>query len=153
MRLYFAVAPEELSHEEFAPRVAYTATPALSAALPEEDEEGCETSAFLAAADAAVELAGERGRRVVLAADGQATPVTGADEHPGAVRMGGAVRWRDVAALFVDEESAAWDVRAAAAAPDSDEALERAVEHDLLWFDPSERAGIIAELGVDGAGA
>ena len=101
MRLYFAVAPQELTNEEFEPRTAFAVTPGLAAVLPEEDQEGHEASAFLAAADAAVESAGEGGRRVVIAADAPARVLEGEDEHPGAVHLLEPVWWRQVAAIFV----------------------------------------------------
>lgn len=145
MRVYLAVAPAELAGDEFAERIAYALTPTLRSALPDEDDEGLETSAYLAAVDAAVELAGEGGRRVVVAADSPATPA-GRGEHPGAVRLDGPVAWRDVASMHVDEREAADDVRAAAQGDEA--AFERAADRDLLWFDRTERDAVRADLGV-----
>lgn len=159
MRLYFAVAPQELTADEFEPRTAYAVTPGLAAALPDEDEEGHEASAFLAAADVAVECAGEGGRRIVIAADAPARALPGEDEHPGAVHMEEPVLWPAVAAVFVDAMEAVEDVRAAAhalaarlgAGGEEDDAalvelLERAAGHDLLWYDPSERRHVVVML-------
>lgn len=146
MRVYLPIAPAELSADEFAPRTAYARTPALRAALPEEDEEGGEASAYLAAADAAVELAGPAGRRIVLAADApdaSVRPLTG--EHPGAVELTAPLARRDVASIHLDEPEAAPDVRAAATGDEG--ALERAAERDLLWYDPTELDALVAELG------
>lgn len=157
MRVYLPVAPTELTGRPLAPRTAYAVTPALARALPEEDAEGHEASAYLAACDAAVELAGEGGRRVVVAADVTAADVTAADlpldpgAHPGEVNITAPVPWRDVASIHADEPAAAPDVRAAAGG--DAEALERAAERDLLWYDPSERADLADELGIDAGGA
>lgn len=147
MRVYLPVAPAELSAQGLAPRTAYAVTPALVRALPDEDTEGHENSAYLAACDAAVDLAGPGGRRVVVAADVAGAGVEAreaADAHPGEVTLTGPVSWRDVASLHADEPAAAEDVRAAAAG-DTD-ALERAAERDPLWYHPSERAHLAADL-------
>ena len=54
------------------------------------------------------------------------------------------VAWEAVAALLVDEPAAEADVRAARTG--DEEALERAAEADLLWYDASEREPLAAEL-------
>ena len=52
--------------------------------------------------------------------------------------------FRSVVALLVDEPAAEADVRAARTG--DEEALERAAEADLLWYDVSEREPLVAEL-------
>lgn len=149
MRVYLPLDPAALDAEEFAPGRGYAVTGALAAALPEEDDEGHEASAYLAACDAAVDLAGPGGRRLVLAADvpDRETRVpgpAGGEAHPGLVELASAVPWRTVASLHIDEATAIDDVRAAAAGDAA--AVERVAERDLLWYHPTERAIVLAEL-------
>ena len=54
--------------------------------------------------------------------------------------------WYDVVAILVDEPEAEQDVRAAAGG--DEEALERAAERDLLWFDVVELADLRRELSA-----
>jgi hypothetical protein len=51
------------------------------------------------------------------------------------------VDWSDVRAIHVDETDAETDVAAAAAG--DDDAFERVVDLDLLWYDPAERDRIL----------
>lgn len=146
MRLYVpATLPTLAADGGFRPRSAYAVTADLAAALPGEDQEALEYAAFLAAADESVDLVASDDsaprRRVVVVAE-LPGPVPPAEPcaHPGAVRPPGAIPWDRVVSLHVDDESAEADV-AAAAAGDA-EALERAAERDLLWYDVSEIAAI-----------
>ena len=103
--------------------LAHAATPALSRALPEEDEEGLEVSASLCAADASLVLLAEpeaeglADRRVVIAADVDGEHVrelaVEGDVLPGTVEIAADIPWDDVAALLVDEAEAEADVRSA----------------------------------------
>ena len=81
----------------------------------------------------------------MLAADVDDSAVTPQDgDLPSLVRLAGPVAWEDVAAIHVDEESAAREV---AAATTDDEAFERVAERDLLWYDAGERADLARRLG------
>src|SRR5699024_5923764 len=120
----------------------------LRAEVTDEDDETLEMIALLAAADDSVRMVGDRGeaagrtRRVVLAADvpdSHATP--SADGLPTAVELSAPVAWSDVRAIHVDETGAEAEV-AGAAAGDED-AFERVVDLDLLWYDPAERDTIL----------
>ncbi len=146
MRIYLPSTLAELGRPDgLDPRVVHAVTPALRAALPDEDDEGLEYAAQLLAADDSVDrLAAEAGegtrwRRVVVAADVSdelVAAVEDEDEVASAVRLLALVPWSDVACAHVDEVEAEPEVRAAAQG--DDDAAERLVERDLLWFDASE---------------
>ena len=160
MRIYLPVTAAHLraaalgSPQE--PQSAHAVTPALTRALPDEDEEGLEVSASLCAADASVvllaepEAAGLADRRIVIAADVDAENVrelvVEGDVLPGTIAVTGEISWEDVAALLVDEPEVQDDVRAARLG--DEDAFERAAEADLLWYDVTEREALAESLGV-----
>ncbi|MEE6273413.1 DUF6912 family protein [Georgenia wangjunii] len=158
MRIYVPAAAADLAEPDGLPvRWAHAVTPALTSALPDEDEEGLAEAAVLAAADESVTRLRERGsavpRRVVVAADVPENHVHVAvqrwspddDRLPSAVELTAPVTWRDVVSIHVDEPGAAEDVAAAVAG--DDDALERAAERDLLWYDVVELDALRRELG------
>ncbi|WP_182111710.1 MULTISPECIES: hypothetical protein [unclassified Actinotalea] len=155
MRIYLPSSLAELaSRGPLAPRVVHAVTPALRAALADEDDEGLEYAAQLLAADDsldALDTSTRAGRRrVVVAADvpdAVVDALDGDEAHaPSAVRLTSAVGWDDVACAHVDEAAAEDDVVAAAAG--DDDATERLAERDLLWYDVSELGRLAA--GVKG---
>jgi len=147
VRIYLPSTLAELADPEgLGPRVVHAVTPALRAALPDEDEEGLEYAAQLLAADDSVDRLAQAPtswRRVVVAADVSddvVSAVADDDEVASAVQLLALVPWSDVACAHVDEEAAEADVRAAV---EGDvEAAEMLVERDLLWFDVSELPGL-----------
>jgi len=153
MRLYVPATLADLELPEIGPRPACAVTPALRAALPEEDEEGLELSAFLSAADLAVlRLADTAGphRRVVLALEVPAATSFAALTDSGAAAgadLGCVVGelpttpWSALVSIHADEPEATDAVRAALS---DDAAFEELADVDLLWFDPSERAALVA---------
>lgn len=149
MRIYLPSTLGELDPRHgLAPRLVHAVTPALRAALPDEDEEGLEFAAQLLAADDSLErLEGQSAprRRVVVAADVPEVIVESVDDAhaPSVVRLTSTVGWDDVACAHVDEPAAVADVTAALAGdPD---AAERLAERDLLWYDASELGHLVAE--------
>ena len=153
MRLYLPATAADLDDSTgITPRWAHAVTPALRAELPEEDDEGLEMTAMLAAADESVRRLAADGsvpRRIVVAADVPDTSVLppevlDEDQLPTAVEVVTPVAWSRVVALHVDEAEAAADVAAAAAG--DDDALERAADRDLLWFDVIELDDLRREL-------
>lgn len=145
MRIYLPATLDELRDRTgLGPRVVHAVTPALRAALPDEDDEGLEYAAQLLAADDSLDLleglAAGRRRRVVVAADVPEHLVealdAGESAAPSAVRLTSSVGWADVACAHVDESQAEDDV--AAALGGDEEAVERLADRDLLWFDVSE---------------
>lgn len=142
MRVYLPATLADLAADSLtSSRPAHALTAALRAALPGEDDEGLELSAFLAAADASAALVGERGDapyRVVVSAEVDAAAPAEKALLPSEVVLVGEVRWSEVVSVHVDAPETAQDV-ALAAAGDSD-ALDRAAEADLLWHDVSELA-------------
>jgi hypothetical protein len=153
MRLYLPATAKDLDDPDgITPRWAHAVTRALRAEMPDEDEEGLEMTATLTAADESVRLIAADGsvpRRVVVVADVpdasvQVPEVLGEEQLPTAVEVMAPVAWGDVVTLHVDEPDAADDVRAAAAG--DDDALERAAERDLLWYDVVELSHIRGQL-------
>ena len=147
MRIYLPSTLAELAHPDgLGPRVVHAVTPALRAALPDEDDEGLEYAAQLLAADDSVDRLAEAPtswRRVVVAADvpdDAVSAIAGDGEVASAVQLLAMVRWSEVACAHVDEAAAEADVRAAAEGDDA--AAEALVERDLLWFDVSELPGL-----------
>ncbi len=122
------------------PSAAHAATPALAEALPDEDVEGLEFAAMLAAADGSVALisADEAAppRRVVVVADLSAEFSQVTEGLPSEVAAPSLVAWTCVRSVHVDDVDAEADV--APAARGDAEALDRAAERDLLWYDVSE---------------
>ncbi|MGP7959908.1 DUF6912 family protein [Sanguibacter sp. A247] len=131
------------------PTRAHTVTAALAAALADEDQEGLEYAAHLAAADDAltelVRAPGAPRLRLVLTlevpddvvvdAAGDAAILT-----PSAVDLVAPVPGARLVCAHVDEPGAAADVVATLEGDDA--ALERLVERDLLWYDATELADI-----------
>lgn len=160
MRIYLPATLDELAALvvsakrpaalDLAPRGAHAVTAALAAALPEEDDEGLEYSAHLAAADDTLALIAaspeiERRRLVltvevpdeaVVAAVGDVTVLS-----PSAVDIVVAVPGATIVCGHVDELEAVHDVEATLAGDDP--AVERLVERDLLWYDASELPGLL----------
>lgn len=154
MRIYLPSTPSELRGTGLPARLVHAVTPALRAALPDEDEEGLEYAAQLLAADDSVELLaaapGTSPRRVVVAADVPESLVTAvADPHaPSVVELTTDIGWDDVACAHVDEADAERDVRSAA--DGDDDAGERLADRDLLWFDVSELPDLARRLAGPG---
>ncbi len=124
-----------------AARRAHAVTTALRELFPEEEDEGLEYAAQLAAADDSLELVGADADaprlRVVLSADVDAGAVTPLDDEvPSAVEVTTPVPWSAVVCAHVDEPEAAADV--AEALTGDEEAVERLDERDLLWYDATE---------------
>ena len=161
MRIYLPATLDELTalavstrrpaSLDLEPRGAHAVTAALAAALPDEDEEGLEYSAHLAAADDTLALiaaspTADRRRLVlsvevpddaVVAAAGDATVIS-----PSAVDIVVPVPGAVVVCGHIDETDAVADVEATLAG--DDDAVERLVERDLLWYDASELPGFVA---------
>lgn len=143
VRVYLPAALDQLPCEQVGPGRGHAVTPDLRAALPEEDDEGWEYAALLAAADDALALLalrpGATRLRAVLAADvpdGLVDVPAGADELATAVDLVAGAPWSAVVSVHVDEPAAAGDVVAALAGDAA--AHERLVERELLWYDVTE---------------
>ena len=153
MRIYLPSTLSELGAKGgLPPRAVHAVTPALRAALPDEDEEGLEYAAQLLAADDSLDRldgsvpAGRR--RVVVAADVPEVVIDSVDADedlaPSAVRLTTSVGWDSVACAHVDEPAAEADVVAALGGDEA--ALERLAERDLLWYDASELERLKAKV-------
>lgn len=147
MRLYLPATLDDLRDGVLTlpvPRRAHAVTPALTALLPDEDEEGMEFAAQLMAADdALVLLAGTPSaptlRLVVTVevADDLVDTAPAADDEPASlVTLTGEPAADEVVCVHVDEPSAA--DRVARALDGDDAALEDVAERDLLWYDVTE---------------
>lgn len=152
MRIYLPSTVSELGAQAgLTPRLVHAVTPALRAALPEEDDEGLEYAAQLLAADDSLDRIepGKTGlRRVVVAADVPEAVVESLDadeaDAPSLVRLTVTVGWDDVACAHIDEAAAEKDV--VAAVRGNEDAVDRLVERDLLWYDVTELGRLATTL-------
>lgn len=152
MRIYLPATPAELvARRGLGARDVHGVTPALRAALPEEDDEGWEFSAQLAAADASLALLAAPGagrRRLVVSVDvPDAAVVPVPDGRPTSLRLDAPVIWLDVVCVHVDGAEARADI-AAALHGDADAAA-RLGERDLLWYDVTELDALAEELRAE----
>jgi hypothetical protein len=149
VRIYLPASLDQLDPASgpLTARRAHAVTPALRAMFSDEDDEGLEYAAQLAAADDSLELLGERPeapqlRCVVSAdvADSAVLALSDDDDVPSAVELTRSVPQADVICVHVDEPAAAADV--ALAAGGDEEAVARLDERDLLWYDASELSNV-----------
>lgn len=156
MRLYLPTTLRAMARPgALRPTRAHAVTPDLAAALAGEDDEALEFAALLAAADASVMLLAEDAaaprRRVVVVADLPGVRCERrSDDLPSAVEPPAAVPWSAVVSVHVDDGDAEADV--AAAARGDAEALDRAAERDLLWYDASELDSVRSLAGARSSG-
>jgi len=132
-----------------APVQGFAVTPALREAYASGDEEELEYIAMLAAARESLRMLradpGAPRRRVVLAADAEATWIA-YDDEPAAVVISGPVPLAALASGHIDDPDAQPDVAAAvssiAAADAGDEdagfAVDSAEGHELAWYATQE---------------
>jgi hypothetical protein len=132
-----------------APVHGFAVTPALREAYASGDEEELEYIAMLAAARESLRMLradpGAPRRRVVLAADTEATWIA-YDDEPAAVVISGPVPLAALASGHIDDPGAERDIAAAvtsiAAADAGDEDAEFAVDsaegHELAWYATQE---------------
>jgi hypothetical protein len=149
VRIYLPASLDQLDPAAgpFTARRAHAVTPALRALFPDEDDEGLEFAAQLAAADDSLELLATRPDvpqlRLVVSVDvpdAAIQPVTDDEDVPSAVELVSAVEQADVICAHVDEPGAAPDVVLAAGGDEA--AVDRLDERDLLWYDASELGSI-----------
>ncbi|ADH92076.1 DUF6912 family protein [Arcanobacterium haemolyticum] len=143
MRIYIPLILSDLAAEQIDVRRVHAVTPALCAAVPDEDAEGYEYMATLAAADDSLRLIGQNPdterRRVVAVAEVPDTAVAVAVDAqlPTEMDLFSQVRWKNVESFHID-------------LPGSEDLVERAIAGDedafmatgdieLLWFDITER--------------
>ena len=145
MRIYLPATLDQIEPAAgpLTPRRVHAVTPALRAMFPDEDDEGLEFAAQLAAADDSLALLGElpgapRARLVVSVdvSEDDVRPLLDDDEVPSALDLLRAVDRDDIACVHVDEPGVGADVDAAITGDDA--AIERLDERDLLWYDASE---------------
>jgi hypothetical protein len=128
------------------PFTAHAVTERLRAEDPGADDEELEYLATTAAAQASLGLMAEgEKRRVVVAVDVPSVVPVETDD-PSTVQVDDPVPFRQLAAVLVDDASAAGDVAAAAEAwadaaegsSQAAEAVERCLDHELGWYAPDE---------------
>ncbi|HEY0119939.1 MAG TPA: hypothetical protein VGC04_14280 [Cellulomonas sp.] len=154
MRLYLPATLDELDGLDrpggaagLGPRRGHAVTVLLRAALPDEDEEGLEYAALLAAADDSLLRVAARPSaphlRVVVSVDvpdALVAPVEEEDAAPSAVELSGALPPGAVVCAHVDEPPTARQVARALTGDES--AVEALAEADLLWYDVSELGSV-----------
>lgn len=141
MRVFIPVTVSTLSSKEPLNGRAHGVTKGLRGAFPGEDDEMLEMIATLAAADESLMMDTGVPSRLVVAADGEATPE---GEPETSVRLTAPIAFEDIVAIFADEDELAADIVAARGG--DDEAAERVGDAELLWYHPSEADGLSAEL-------
>lgn len=150
MRIYIPLVAAELTSTTIAQRLAHGVTADLVRAVPDEDLEGHELIAFLAAADDSLRMltSTDVARRLVASAevptDRIELPARNEDVLPTAVHLVGDVQWSEVESIHVDESDAEELLRRAIAGDDA--AFEQSVELDMLWHDVLERDRLAEEL-------
>jgi hypothetical protein len=149
VRIYLPATMSDLGRAvdaSLAPRMVHAVTPALRRAFPDEDDEGLEFAAYLAAADDSFRLIAavpaSVHQRLVVTAEVPEAVVVGAAEadSPSLARLTTPVQWDQVICVHVDEPDAVADVDAALSG--DEEALDRLSDRGLLWYDVSEVDGI-----------
>ncbi|MFP7696241.1 DUF6912 family protein [Trueperella sp. LYQ143] len=151
MRLYIPLIASELAAPVSA-RIAHGVTARLRQAIPNEDDEGWEMIATLAAADDSLRLMSnaphEQCRRRLVAIAETDVPCSDDPQLPTALQMSASVSWDQVVSILVDEPGQHALISQAIA---GDEAAFLACgDIELLWYDVCERADLMRELGVSG---
>ncbi|WP_291377555.1 hypothetical protein [Demequina sp.] len=142
MRVYIPATVDELALQtsgQWEPQRAFAVTDLLREAIAALDEDELVEFAIDAAAMASALDGGSRLRAVIAADVSRADAVPDAVTHPAAVLVAGRLDPAAIACVFVDEEDAASDAKAAAAG--DDDAAERLADRTLLWYDLAEVLG------------
>jgi hypothetical protein len=133
-----------------APLRGHAVTPAVAAAL--DDEEEREYAALTAAALAAVAhlTADDPPLRLVAALDVPSWEPDDTGDDPTSVWLPHEVPWKRLAAVLADSAEAADAVALAWAESDGDDesALEACLDHELGWFAAQEVDALLLGLGV-----
>ncbi|MGO1400873.1 MAG: DUF6912 family protein [Flaviflexus sp.] len=141
-RIFSAISLDDLEKAVLEIPSGHAVTPGVRAFFTEEDDEELDLIVQLAAADDHLTSGAYVPFRLVIAFDGAAGS---ADENePSRVSVGGQVRWRDVAAIFVDEEASAGTILSARKG--DEDAYNDCADLDMLWYHPSERLKLAVEL-------
>lgn len=139
MRVYIPATMDELALHtsgQWEPGMAYAVTDLLRDAMPDLDEDELVEYAIDAAGMASALDLGSRLRSVIAADVSRADAVPDGATHPAAVRVAGKLAPTSIACVFVDEEEAEADARAAFAG--DEDATERLADRTLLWYDLAE---------------
>lgn len=151
MRIYLPASVADLAADRLTPRPVSLVTDHLRAAYPAEGEEDLEMVAFLAAADASLQMLQPDATpaRVVIAADVADGAI--AQVQPGqltAARLTEEVTWSAVVSIHTDDPGDHAGARLVSQAiAGQPEAVIAAADLDLLWFDVSERGQLRALFG------
>lgn len=155
--VFVPVSPDEVralrAGDAFAAGRAYAATREFREHFGYADDAD-EDADYAAQVFASLRCLIEGRDRCVLAVEVDRLPAaTGAIEFGEVARP--AVRWRDVRAVFVDDPGARPEIRAYAGTVagrdvaevwSDDAAVQLTLDHDLLWFDPTELDQALAGL-------
>ncbi|QOR46074.1 DUF6912 family protein [Trueperella pecoris] len=148
MRIYIPLTPLDLT-ADITPRLVHAVTAELKMAVPNEDAEGWEMIATLAAADESLRRLGQTGasarRRMLCVAEVHDRVLAPADDLPSARELTAAVSWADVETILVDEPGSEALVDRALAG--DDQAFMSTGDIDLMWYDIIERSALAQELG------
>ena len=120
------------------PERGFAVTEALATDAPDLDEDELAELAIDFAAESSALVQGSSLRLVIAADFSRADVRADPDSGPADVRITGKLAATAVACIFMDEDDAAADVKAARAGDDA--ALDRLGERSLLWFELGELA-------------
>ncbi|MBR5950357.1 MAG: hypothetical protein IKZ87_02880 [Actinomycetaceae bacterium] len=165
MRIYIPATSHDIASDNIGERIVHTLTPELVQAVDLQDvpagerRDVLEAMAMNAAADdslrrlAASIRDGESAqpRRVVIVADAPKNSIEScadSDQLPTALSLAGPLHWKHVESIHIDDDDEALDDINAAMAGD-EAAFERSYEHELMWYDITERKDLIRILSAD----
>ncbi|QRV02471.1 hypothetical protein JTE88_01560 [Arcanobacterium phocisimile] len=148
MRIYIPMTLAELSAERVTARRVHAVTSELRATVVDEDSEGYEYIATLAAADDSLRMLGEGPesslRRIVAVAEVVDSSISAVSDPqlPTEVELGTDISWKDVESFHMDAPGSESLISQALAG--DEEAFLATGDIELLWFDISEREQLAA---------
>lgn len=151
MRIYIPLTLADLSSEPISARPIHAVTAGLAQHFPNEDQEGLEMVATLAAADDSLRFMDTQTRnfqRIVAVAEVAdtclVTPPSGDDVLVTQRNLIGVVVWDRVEAILVDEPGSEAIIQQAIAG--DEEAFMACGDIELMWYDVIERDAVRAML-------
>ena len=158
MRIYIPATLHDIASDVIGERTVHAHTPQLERAAdvsdvpPGERRDVLEAMAMNAAADdslrrlIACAKAGENAhpRRVVIVADAPDNALEAcadSEQLPTALTLARSLPWKHVESIHIDDDEALDDISAAMAGDEV--AFERSYDHELMWYDVTERDDLI----------
>lgn len=150
MRIYVPLVLSELALHEIPARTVHAVTPGLRSHVPNEDDEGYELIAAMAASDDSLRMIAtaprELRRRCFVAAD-LSENMLHEPEHPTLPTervLADPLPWKKVVSIHIDEPGSEELVERALG--DDEKAFEETGDIDVMWYDVTERSALINSL-------